>query len=40
LLDEAQKKLDAIKTMEKNFIERGTTPPTPARDSPRDSSRP
>jgi len=39
LLDDAQKKLDAIKTMEKNFLERGTTPPSPARD-PRDASRP
>jgi hypothetical protein len=35
LLDDAQQKLDAIKIMEKNFLERGTTPPPPARDPSR-----
>ena len=33
-LDEAQRKLDAIKTMEKSFIERGATPP-PSREPSR-----
>ena len=38
-LEDAQQKLDAIKTMEKSFIERGATPP-PSREPARDTSRP
>lgn len=38
-LDDAQQKLDAIKTMEKSFIERGATPSQP-REPARDTSRP
>jgi hypothetical protein len=33
-LDDAQQKLDAIKSMEKSFIERGVAPPGPAREPP------